>query len=406
MIYRASYILTMTGYVIEDGAVAVKDGRIRDVGRYKSIKRERTDKIIDCRPLILMPGLINSHTHLEEGMLRSRLDPPQTFASWHARVIKYLMESDINSRLNAVRLGCRESIFCGTTTIADTALTGASFLILREENIRSFVFLAVQGAVPWEAESIFSKANDRMELLDRVYRKENIGLSAISPYSASVELYRLVLQNAKKSGSIFQTHLAESNEELEMFSSHSGPLYEYSMRKYGADLRDYIKGSAFFMFKKNLIPTKSIAVHGNYLSGDEFASLAERNVSLVHCPQSHDFFQHKEFPFETALARGVNICLGTESLASSPNLNLFDEMFCIKRKHPELDSETILSFATINGAAALGMGDKTGKLAPGFAADMIGVRLAYKPEENLYDELILGDPQVEFVMVNGEEVIS
>lgn len=405
MIYRAPYVLPMVGDIIEDGAIRVENGQICEIGKFHELKNSKS-QIRDCHPLVLMPGLINCHTHLEEGALRCQLDKPQNFASWYTRSAKYFNQFDTIKRLNAIRLGCRECLYYGTTTVADTASTGASFLILREETIRSRVFIHFKGMVPWEAQAHFEQeVEKRFHFLDDVYPLNQIGLSPQAPYSTSMELYRLAFKMAKQQNMLFHTHLAESSEELEMFSSHSGPLYEYSQRLHPMDLHSYTEGPVAYMVKNNLLPSKSLVIHGNYLSSAEIEVLARRKISLVHCARSHDFFGHKAFPFETTLNRELNVCLGSESLASVENLNLFDDIHLIKRKHPQLQSKTILEFATINGAKALGLEKQLGALLPGYKADVIGVRIMHQPGENLYDDLVMGDPQVEFVMIRGENVI-
>ena len=406
MIYRGAHVIPVTGEIIEDGAIAVRGGKIAAVDAFMNMKKEKDEIVRDLRPLVLMPGLINCHCHLEEGVLRSELDLSPSFTAWYTRVQKYIADADIRKRFNAVRLGVLESMYYGTTTIADTAVTGSSFLVLREEKIRSYVFVQFKGLIPWQAKAVFGEMESRINLLDWVFPDRLIGLSPQSPYSTSIELYRLALKKVKEKQMLFQTHLAEHNEELEMFSSHSGPLYEYSQIQHEMDLKGCTKGSGFFMFKNNLVPNKCIIIHGNYLSADELESLAHRKASLVHCAQSHAFFGHKDFPFEAAVTRGLNIALGTESLASSPTLSIFDDMHCIKQHHPELSSRKILEFATINGARALGIDETVGALAKGYEADIIGIRIGYQPGDDMYDEIVTGNPQVEFVMIKGEELIA
>ncbi len=406
MIYRARYIITMTGNIIPDGAIYVQNGIIKKIDKYENIKKTSTEEIVDCRPLVFMPGLINSHVHLEEGMLRLQSDPPTNFTSWYTRTSKYFSQSDIIKRFNAIRLGCKECLTNGTTFISDTTSTRTSFLVFREEQIRSHVFIQFKELTPSKAQAHFDEIKKNLSLLDFIYPLSNIGLSPHSPYTSSAELYKLAIKMVKDKNILYQTHIAESSEELEMFCSESGPLYEYSERLQNLNLRDYKKGPMSFMLLNGLLPRHSIVIHGNYLSGEEFEALSRRKASIVHCAQSHSFFGHKRFPFETALSRGVNICLGTESLASSSTLNLFDDINLIKRQHPSLDSELILKFATVNGAYALGMENKTGVLKQGAFADIIGIRISCNNIDELYDEIVLGDPTVEFVMVNGEEIIS
>ncbi len=407
MIYRAQFILPIGRPPIPDGGIAVSDGKIQKVAPFAEFGGLSADEYIDLRPLVLMPGLINCHTHLEEGVLRSKVEECSSFTGWYARTAKYLAGSDIAKRINAVRLGCRESLFYGVTTVADTASTGASFLVLREEKIRSLVFLHFKGLIPWQAQTEFELVRSRIHLLEGVFPMEQIGFSPEAPYSASLELYRHAIKESKNCNALFQTHLAESGEEFEMFSSHTGPLYEFSQRIHAQDLHDHTRGPLPFLVKNNLAPMRSLVLHGNYLTSEDLEILARRRISLVHCAQSHSYFGHRDFPFQSALDSGVNICLGTESLASSATLNLFDDMYMIKRKNPNLEAARILRSATVNGAKALGLENRIGVLEPGMEADVIGLHLSgVLREETLYDEIVQGDPQVEFVMIAGEQLIA
>src|SRR5581483_6284649 len=114
-----------------------------------------------------------------------------------------------------------------------------------------------------------------------------------------------------------------------------------------------------------------LAVHVNYLAPGDAALLGRRKVSVVHCPRSHAYFRHRRFPLDELASAGVNICLGTDSLASiyqkpkkSVELSLFDEMRAFAEANPEAMPETILQMATINGAHALGMKGQIGELSP------------------------------------------
>jgi cytosine/adenosine deaminase-related metal-dependent hydrolase len=126
---------------------------------------------------------------------------------------------------------------------------------------------------------------------------------------------------------------------------------------------------------------------------------------VVHCPRSRAFFGHKGFPLEALREAGVNLCLGTDSLASNEGLNLFDEMAELNRSHPGLGCRDILAMATVNGAKALGR-DDLGRLRPGARADFIALHMRHHPEYDLYEEIVSEEHEVLMVAVGGEEVVS
>jgi imidazolonepropionase-like amidohydrolase len=115
---------------------------------------------------------------------------------------------------------------------------------------------------------------------------------------------------------------------------------------------------------------------------------------------------HKAFPLDVAMKRGVLICAATESLSCERSMNLFDELFCARQKYPHVPAAEMLRWITVNPATALGAGKELGSIAAGMRADIIGVRFPQKPGSALLDELILGEPEVRLVIVNGEEIIA
>jgi cytosine/adenosine deaminase-related metal-dependent hydrolase len=129
-----------------------------------------------------------------------------------------------------------------------------------------------------------------------------------------------------------------------------------------------------------LLGENFLAIHANYLLAADIQALARSGASVVHCPRSHAYFQHQRFPCEELAAAGVNVCLGTDSLASvsaprgqKPELNLFAEMRRFAAAHPGVAPEAIVEMATRNGARALGWAGRAGELSPGSWADLIAI---------------------------------
>jgi cytosine/adenosine deaminase-related metal-dependent hydrolase len=194
------------------------------------------------------------------------------------------------------------------------------------------------------------------------------------------ELLRLSAAAAREKGWRLVTHVAESDLEFEMFSQARGEMFDWLQRN-ERDMADCGLGSPVqHLDRHGYLADNLLAVHVNYLAPGDAALLGRRGVCVAHCPRSHAFFQHRRFPQEALAGAGVNICLGTDSLASVTKvrgrpleLNLFTEMQCFAAAHPDVPPETIVRMATLNGARALGMQGMIGQLSGNAVADLIAV---------------------------------
>ncbi len=147
-------------------------------------------------------------------------------------------------------------------------------------------------------------------------------------------------------------------------------------------------------------------IHCNNLDDNTISLIQNCGASVVHCPRSHAFFQYPDFQFEKFFNSGINVCLGTESLASSDNYNLFDEMLSFRSRFPHVDCEELLKMVTIKAAKAIGQQSHLGCIKEGFLADVIGINIKHQPACNIFDELVCEVHDVNFVMINGQEVMS
>ena len=182
-------------------------------------------------------------------------------------------------------------------------------------------------------------------------------------------------------------HVAESPEESEMYLSKSGSMFLWL--KGQRDMSDCgARTPVQQLHRCGLLGENLLAVHVNYASAPDIQLLANARVSVAHCPRSHAYFGYAPFPYEALAAAGVNICLGTDSLASVKRirgekleLNLFTEMGQFASERPEVSPDTILEMATVNGARALGLGGLLGQISPGALADLIVLPFRGKTSE-------------------------
>jgi cytosine/adenosine deaminase-related metal-dependent hydrolase len=199
------------------------------------------------------------------------------------------------------------------------------------------------------------------------------------------------------------THIAESVEEHEMFSHARGPLHDF-LGSLGRDNSDCGQGSALsHLVEHGVIGKTCIIAHLNYLQDYDYELVAGTGASVVHCPKCHTYFGHAPFPLKALREHGINICLGTDSLASNNSLDMRSEMREVQEFHALSDRE-VLEMDLLNGARALGQEGKLGQLSPGATADLVA--FAHEPKLNApdidpYRRVVQSRKEPTLVVING-----
>jgi cytosine/adenosine deaminase-related metal-dependent hydrolase len=252
--------------------------------------------------------------------------------------------------------------------------------------LRVFSFLEMTGVKSRRnPEEILREAAAKRRSLSP--RRGFVGLSPHALYSTTPALLQQTAALARRRRWRLTMHVAESVDEFEMYKDRSGPMFDWLSKQ--RDMSDCGWGTPLAQVARcGLLGPKFLAIHANYLEPRDITALAESQSSVVHCPRSHLYFRHQSFPFRELSAAGVNVCLGTDSLASvktaartQPELNLFAEMRAFAQAHPEVAPSEILRMATQAGARALGWQDRIGGLFPHALADLITIPFHGKKEE-------------------------
>ena len=403
-VYFAKWILLPTFEVLHNGAISIENGKIREIGSRSHVQRGNNDHVVNLGDIFLLPGLINIHTHLEENALRDMTrQESETFAAWLAKRNSKLKQLPHLSIEKSIALGARELLSHGITTVADFSKLGLASRILSGEAIRHFAFHEAHPQSIEEEDAIIDALSKRAgpHSHDRY-----TGVGPYSLFSLSPKSHRTVAALAKNEGFLYAIHIAESNEELQAFSEQTGDLFFHISRKKGWPYGVVRRGSMDFALQEDLVPQNAICIHCNYLSIAEFERLAQKNASVVLCFQYSKEMEHKEFPLDVAINRGLNLCAGTESISCERSLNLFDELYCARKQFPHISAKQMLRWVTSNPALALGASNVLGSLDTGKFADFIGVRFHADPGDNILDELIVGEPEIRLVVINGEEIIA
>lgn len=391
MILRAKVVVTMEGAPIENGAVAISGERIVNVGTFADVARKHSgEEVVDLGEQALLPGLINAHCHLDYTCLRGKIPRPKSFADWIRAINGEKAKLIAKDYIASINHGFAEAKRFGTTTIAN--LTAFPELVSRlEMPIRTWWFAElIDVRDPSHASEFFDLAVEQLK------SQEHWGLAPHAPFTASADLFRRCEEIAQRENVLLSTHLAESREEMSMFRDAKGPLYEF-LKGIGRDMSDCDKATPIEKFGNR----PYLLVHVNEIAERDFDLLAQMRSesSIVHCPRSHEYFGHSPFQFEKLRDLGFNICLGTDSLASNDDLNLFAEMRAFQKEFPDVRPEEVLEMVTVNPARALRQQDTLGKIRRGFIADLIAVPATQST--SLFETLLEFDGPVNWSMAGG-----
>jgi cytosine/adenosine deaminase-related metal-dependent hydrolase len=353
----ARWVFPVDAPPLEGGTVTVDGERIRAVEPHGCRTAD-----LDLGNVAILPGLVNAHTHLDLGGLRGRCPPSPDFTEWLRAVIRHRRQLTPPQVQADVRAGVAESLRSGTTLVGDISGDGGSWDELADAPMWAVVFrellglteeraaLAWEGLVRWLA-GLPGSPTCRP------------GISPHAPYSVRVPLFVA----ATSRGVPVAIHLAETAAELELLAERRGPFVTF-LKELGVWSPDGLAECPEHVLQLTDGPVPVLFAHGNYLRRD---APVPANGSIVYCPRTHAAFSHPPHPFRDFLARGLRVALGTDSLASNPDLDVLAEARFLHRHYPDVPGDVLLRMATLSGAEALGWHKETGSLEPGKSADLV-----------------------------------
>ncbi len=412
LVIQARYVFPVEGPPIEDGVVAIQGGRIGWVGPAS----ERPGDL-DLGNVAIVPGFVNAHTHLELAALNEApnggfeeqspdaLTGPHTEneVAWLRKVVDQRRDASVATYRVAVGRNLQASIAAGTTLLADITTAGLSWNQVAASTLRAVVFAEVIGLKRYRALQSSDAAWDWLATVrpeNQVAACARPGLSPHAPYSTSDLLYH----RAAGSRLPLCTHLAEMPEELQLLEHRNGPLRQFleDLGAWDDDWEPIGPRPADYVRRGELRNADWLLAHCTYFDTSELwqlrpeAAPGNHRVAVAFCPRTHARFGHAPHPYRTMLEKGVIVCLGTDSLASSPSLSILDEMRFLHRRDPSLSGELLLTMATLFGAWALRAETTTGSLRAGKAADLAIIPL---PDRTAADPYTL-------ILESGEPVLA
>ncbi len=343
MILRAKWVLDRALDWHENGTV--------DTGGSSS-------QILDLGDSILMPGLFNAHAHLDYTHLRGSVPAHGSFVDWVGRINKQKQGWADTQFKASIAAGLKESVNFGTTSMVNWLCHPAT-LPQKPAPLRMWWLWEQIAFHPKQPLPEWKNWPNCVSPISPLWKG---GLAPHAPYTCRADLIHKVAEWSAQYQLPWSIHVAESRDEEEMFCHASGPFFNL-FHSLGRDLSDCGHGSPLHTLKSVISNLKSplLLVHANLLLESDVQLLtaatasARAPLSIVHCPRSHQFFNHPPFPLEVLRKTGVNLCLGTDSLASNADLSMFLEMSTLAKSQPKLAPKEIVSMATRNGAHAVGM---------------------------------------------------
>jgi cytosine/adenosine deaminase-related metal-dependent hydrolase len=408
----ARYIFPVEGPPIADGLLSLREGRIAWLGPADGRQAD-----LDLGNVAILPGFVNAHTHLELSPVERGSVPKgasngaEDELSWLRRVVEQRRNGSEESLRSAVGRNLSECVAAGITSLADTTTAGLSWDQVAGAPVRGIVYAELIGLQRLRGLETSEEAwrwigSIRPE--NQVVACARPGLSPHAPYSTSGWLYH----KAVASRLPLATHLAEMPEELELLESRDGPLRRF-LEELGAwddEWEPIGPRPADYVRRGELRQADWLIAHGTYLEATDFWQLRPEaapkghRVAVAFCPRTHARFGHAAHPYRALLERGVVVCLGTDSRASSPSLSILDEVRFLHRHDDSLSGPLLLTMATLFGAWALRAESLTGSLKAGKSGDLAVIALPDRDAPDPHDLLLKFDLPVVATAFEGRFV--
>lgn len=379
-VFRAAWICPITRPPLDHGWIAIENGRVAGVG--SDLRDAPRHDVRDLGNVAVLPGLVNAHTHLELSWLRGRVPPAATFMDWIKQL--FLTRGGKHERpddplvVNAARAAMHELRACGVSALGDISNSLATVAPLKQEGLRGVVFHELLGFNLPHGRRIAETRSARDAAREQGGDEVQVSVAPHACYSVSPEMFRAIRTELDEASTqVTSVHVGESESEMEFLERGTGP-WPGMLRWVGSWVEGWQPpgcGPVEFLDSLRFLDKETLVVHGVQLSDASLAHLAGIGCTLVTCPRSNQWVGVGVPPVARFYASGVPVAIGTDSLASVEDLNVFAELKAMRWLAPDVPASTLLASATIVGARALGCDDRLGSIDEGKLAELIAVDL-------------------------------
>jgi cytosine/adenosine deaminase-related metal-dependent hydrolase len=374
MRYHARWVLPITQPPIENGTVVESDGKITYVGPRQSAPSGDDYELGES---ILLPGLVNTHTHLELTAMRGFLEDGR-FTEWIDK-LRQSRNAVLNDEmlLDSARFGIVEGLEAGITTYADTCSSGVVIRALREQGVRGIMYQETFGPDPSHAAEAMRELEARINKLQPEQTDlVALGVSPHAPYTVSDRLYEAAARFAHSRRLPMAMHIAESAAEYEIVAGGTGEFAE-RWRRRGIAVSKRARSPIELLDRLGALERGPLLIHCVRVDAADIQIMARHRCSVAHCPASNAKFGHGIAPLLPIAGAGIRVGIGSDSVASNNRMDILDEArlaVLIHRaateRHDAFGAHQALELATIGGARALNLDSRIGSLEVGKDADL------------------------------------
>jgi cytosine/adenosine deaminase-related metal-dependent hydrolase len=395
----ADWVVPVEGLPLQDASVAIgDDGVIQAVGPASELGHGER-----FRDSVILPGFVNAHSHLEYAAYAGFGDG-LPFAPWIAIHVQRKARLTVDAMDDLARAGAATCLRSGITTVGDCSFSGSAAVGCAELGLRAIIYLEVFGR---DESALDRFLASRARVADSFSDRVRLGVSPHAPYTCSIELYRACADLDLP----LATHLSESEAELAYLAEGGGPWSSFAEML----VEPYGRRAIEALAEAGVLGRDTVAAHCVYVNGDDLSLLAANDVAVAHCPRSNALLGCGIAPLAELRAAGLRVAIATDSPASTPSFDMFDELRTAiyaararERRAEALAASAALELATLGGARALRLDGEIGSLVPGKQADLTVLSLAdspFLPVEDPVTAVVLGGSpeRVTATLVSGED---
>lgn len=390
---RAKWVLPILSKPILNGAIEIKNKRIVNVGKFKELFKEAVfAKTVDFGETVVIPALVNAHTHLELSGLRSKISPSSgDFISWVRNVIKLKQEMSLVEIRESAKLTLYHFWKEGIGIIGDVGNTAITLDLLYNSPFYGYFFQ--------EIISFKGGYNLKEIQLKAPFSNFKITYSAHAPYSVSPLLLQAIKSYNKRRNKLFCIHCAESHEEIKFLKNGEGPLLELLKERGQWDENFVPPGVSPIKYLNHLklLDEDTLLIHVIHIDEEDLKILKKTRPKICVCLRSNLFIGVGIPKIRKLLLAGLDVCMGTDSFASNNNLSIWEEMKTIYT-YSNISPEEILKMATFNGAKILGF-DKMGAILPGYYPNLLVIEIKdnlNEKSEEVLRSLVTAEKEIKF----------
>ncbi len=362
--YKARFIAVSPQKILENRYINIEAGNIIEVS---SRILPQTARVINLGDGVIIPALINTHTHLELSAFKNKIPYKYGFKKWVKTLLEKRENTDKKILINAAKVAAIELLHTGCAACAEISTLKLTKQIFAESNL----------AGVWFEEKLKNDLPDNFKIdkTDRIEAQKNkyYSYAGHAPHTTSPFLLARLKKQTQKAALPFSIHTAESAEETEFITTGKGEWAEFLAER-KVDYKSWglpAKSPVSHLENLNILDRLAILVHLTFASEQDLRIIKKYGANVCLCPRSN-YNLHNRLPsIETIVKLGINACLGTDSLASVDTLDILDETAFIAEKYPEISAEKLFAMATINGAKALGIEKSYGTIEKGKKASFL-----------------------------------